>query len=317
MFLPCSVGQQQQQATSSSHAPSPPPPPLHSATVFTLLRVEPIPKVRAAALSFLGSILDSSKPFWLAADEMPSLSTKPRSTRTGGTAPASAPAFTSFAATLVSMLRDTHTALWQYLTTEQAVVCTCLALKALALLCTNAPYERLAPGPAAGSVALLAGGSGGTAPIATLPLGTLPLLDSPHVTIRMATLSCLSALFISHGPLPDVRALLFPPAAPSAQPATTSPAISPPLPSLIARLRALSGDIASPHLRAEALACLAALSKPYFVHVQPHWSGLFSALVLPALLNDADPQVLFLSYALAHPTTHAHKHTKTHAFARA
>lgn len=263
LFLPSSAALQQQQQISSSAVS-----PLQSATIFTLLKSDPIVKVRAAALSFLAAILDGSKPFWLAADE--GATTKPSSNRTGRPVPQTT-SFISFSATLVSMVKDTHQALGQYLSSSESVVaCTVLALKALALLFANAPYERLAPGLAAGAVGLLVGST-------TTPPST-PLIDSTHIPVRIATLSCLASLFSSHGPLADVRAILFENSAPNFIP-------------LIARLKALCGDPAAPHLRAEALACLAALSKPYFSHVQTQWSSLFASLLLPSLLGDSDSQV--------------------------
>lgn len=95
--------------------------PVQSASIFTLLKVDPIVKVRVAALSFLAAILDGSKPFWLAADELKSTpvssqnspSPSAASSATAAKKSSSATPFISFSATLVSMVKDTHYALGQ------------------------------------------------------------------------------------------------------------------------------------------------------------------------------------------------------------
>jgi hypothetical protein len=95
-------------------------------------------QVRMNALFCLGAMLEGSRIYWQALDE----SAKPSHT------------FTSFSATLLSMLKLLHSSLWEVLVpggkspnlslSQTGLIAQ--ALKTLSLLTANVPYERLSPG---------------------------------------------------------------------------------------------------------------------------------------------------------------------------
>lgn len=229
-------------------ASAPPAPSLASGTLFTVLQSEEASKVRAACLSALIALLDNSRTFWLAADET-----------AAGAGPRT---FISYAATLVAIVRGVHTGLWRVLDTEATTPCLCLALKALALLAVNAPYEKLG----AGLVSATAQRLWGTGPAAGL-------IDHAHLSVRVGALACLAALLQTRTPLPEVATF--------AGDAGFLP-----------RLLLLCAETQNASLRAEALSCIAALPRHYFAVLWPHCTkGFVHATLLPALFFAADAQL--------------------------
>ncbi|KAK3555756.1 hypothetical protein QTP86_028957, partial [Hemibagrus guttatus] len=146
-----------------------------SLTLITIALKDPSPKVRAVSLQVLSALLEGSRQFLSAAEDISTLRQ----------------AFTPFSATLAASLRELHRCLLLALLAESSSQTLTQVIKCLAHLVSNVPYRRLRPGL-----------------LSPLWKQIRPYIRHRDVNVRVSSLTLLGAMISSQAPLPEVQLLL-------------------------------------------------------------------------------------------------------------
>ncbi|XP_059171734.1 HEAT repeat-containing protein 6-like isoform X2 [Physella acuta] len=146
-------------------------------SLFTTILKDPAPKCRMAAVASLTAMLESTRPYLAAAEEI--------STHQS--------AFTPFSAILGSMIREMHRCLLQALVAENFKAVLTQIIKCLANLVNNVPYHRLNPG------------------LLTRVLKQIRhFFNHKDPNVRTACLTCIGAIVGIKPPLMEVSQLIKP-----------------------------------------------------------------------------------------------------------
>ncbi|XP_055862754.1 HEAT repeat-containing protein 6-like [Biomphalaria glabrata] len=163
-------------------------------SLFTTILKDPSPKCRMAAVASLTAMLESTKPYLAAAEEI---------------TPHQA-AFTPFSAILGSMIREMHRCLVQALVAENYKAVLTQIIKCLANLVNNAPYHRLNPG------------------LLTRVLKQIRhFYNHKDPNVRTACLTCIGSIVGIKPPLMEVSQLIKPPHPPLGVNRSANPGDSP------------------------------------------------------------------------------------------
>ncbi|KAH9489339.1 HEAT repeat-containing protein 6 [Bulinus truncatus] len=163
-------------------------------SLFTTILKDPSPKCRMAAVASLTAMLESTKPYLAAAEELTSHQS----------------AFTPFSAILGSMIREMHRCLLQALVAENFKAVLTQIIKCLANLVNNAPYHRLTPG------------------LLTRVLKQIRHFNNhKDPNVRTACLTCIGSIVGIKPPLMEVSQLIKPPHPPIGVNRSANPGDSP------------------------------------------------------------------------------------------
>ncbi|KAL2089636.1 hypothetical protein ACEWY4_014324 [Coilia grayii] len=150
-----------------------------SLSLLTVVLKDPSPKVRAGSLQVLSALLEGSRLFLSAAEDI----NTPRQ------------AFTSFSATLASSLRELHRSLLLALMAESSPQTLTQVIKCLAHLVSNTPYHRLQPGL-----------------LSPVWKHIQQYVRHRDVNVRVSSLTLLGTLVSAQAPQPEIQLLLQQPA---------------------------------------------------------------------------------------------------------
>ncbi|CAG5122678.1 unnamed protein product [Candidula unifasciata] len=163
-------------------------------SLFTTILRDPSPRCRMAAVASLTSMLESTKPYLAAAEEI--------STHQS--------AFTPFSTILGSMIRDMHRCLLQALVAENFKSVLTQIIKCLANLVSNVPYHRLNPGL-----------------LSRVLKQIRHFYNHKDPNVRTACLTCIGAIVGIKPPLMEVSQLIKPPHNPVGVASSAHPSDSP------------------------------------------------------------------------------------------